>query len=102
VAPGAQEVLGGPRGLLRRPDLLDRRRQDHLCRPLLPRAPQALKARQAPETNRNRSIRAPSPKPRPTIFFASPSPPVSETALGHGERQDQRAESEIRTLRFSN
>lgn len=47
MAPGAQEVLGGPQGLLRRPDLLDRRRQDHLCRPLLPRALQALEARRA-------------------------------------------------------
>jgi hypothetical protein len=52
--PEVQGVPGGLLGLLRRPDLLglrDRRRRDHLYRPLLPRDLEAL---QAPETNRSR------------------------------------------------
>src|SRR5438128_1001035 len=70
--------------------------------PFAPAGPEALKAPQAPETNRNHLIRASSPKPRPTIFLHDLSPSHFETALGRGERQDQRAESEIRTVGFSN
>ena len=69
-APGVQEVLADPLGLLRRPDPLDLLvlgRQDHLYRPLLPQGPEVLLA---PEANRNHSTRASSPKPRATIFFA--------------------------------
>jgi hypothetical protein len=71
--PVVQRVLEGPLVLLGLPDLLDqldRRRHDHLYRPLLPRDPEALEVRQAHETNRNRPIRASPPKPRPTTFFA--------------------------------
>jgi hypothetical protein len=59
-APGVPEVQGVPGGLLgllRRPDLLGlpgRRRRDHLYRPLLPPALEALEALQAPETNHSR------------------------------------------------
>jgi len=59
-APGVPEVQGVPgglRGLLRRPGLPGlpgRRHRDHLYRPLLPRDLEALRARQAPETNRSR------------------------------------------------
>jgi hypothetical protein len=52
--PELQGVPGGLLGLLRRPDLLglqDRRRRDHLYRPLLPRDLEALQAR---ETSRSR------------------------------------------------
>jgi hypothetical protein len=82
-APEVQKMdLLGP---LRRPDLpdlpdlVDPRCLDRLYRPLPqrgPEAPEALEALealevpQAPETNRNHLIRASSPKPRPTIFFA--------------------------------
>ena len=55
--PAVQGVLGGLLGRLRPPDLLGlagRRRRDHLYRPLLPRDLEALRARQAPETNRSR------------------------------------------------
>ena len=57
VVPAVQGVLGGLLGLLRPPDLLglaDRQRPDHLYRPLPPRDLEALRARQAPETNRSR------------------------------------------------
>jgi hypothetical protein len=54
-------------------DLVDPRCLDRLYR-LLPQrgleAPEALQVPQVPETNRNHLIRASSPKPRPTIFFA--------------------------------
>ena len=69
-APEAQEVRrvpGGLLGLSRRPALLGLQRQNHLFRPLLP---QDLEAPEAPETNRNHSTQASSPKPRPAIFFA--------------------------------
>jgi len=72
-APEVQEVLADPLSLLRRPDPLDLlvlRRQDHLYRPLLPQDPEVPEALLAPETNRNHSTRASSPKPRATIFFA--------------------------------
>ena len=52
--PAVQRVLGGLLGRLRPPDLLglaDRRRRDHLYRPL---PPPDLEALQAPETNRSR------------------------------------------------
>src|SRR5215510_9248405 len=52
--PEVQGVLGGLLGLLRRPGLPglpDRRRRDHLYRPLPPPDLQAL---QGPETNRSR------------------------------------------------
>jgi hypothetical protein len=62
-----QRVPGDLLGLLRRPALLDLQRQGHLYRPLLPRDLEVL---QVPETNRNHSSQASSPKPRPTIFFA--------------------------------
>jgi hypothetical protein len=55
--PEVQGVPGGLLGLLRRPDLLglrDRRRRDHLYRPLLPRDLEALEAQQARETSRIR------------------------------------------------
>jgi hypothetical protein len=55
--PEVQGVPGGLLGLLRRPDLLglrDRRRRDHLYRPLLPRDLEALQALQARETSRSR------------------------------------------------
>jgi hypothetical protein len=55
--PEVQGVPGGLLGLLRRPDLLglrDRRRRDHLYRPLLPRDLEALEALQARETSRSR------------------------------------------------
>ena len=65
-----QRVPGDLLGLLRRPALLDLQRQGHLYRPLLPRDLEALEALQVPETNRNHSTQASSPKPRPTIFFA--------------------------------
>jgi len=65
-----QRVPGDLPGLLRRPALLDLQRQGHLYRPLLPRDLEALEALQVPETNRNHSTQASSPKPRPTIFFA--------------------------------
>jgi len=69
-APEAQEVHRVPGDLLvllRRPALLDLQRQGHLFRPLLP---QDLGALQAPETNRNHSTQASSPKPKLAIFFA--------------------------------
>jgi hypothetical protein len=78
-APEAQEAQRDPGdlpGLLLRPALLDLQRQGHLYRPLLPRdllvleALQALQALQVPETSRNHSTQASSPKLRPTIFFA--------------------------------
>jgi hypothetical protein len=72
-APEAQEVQRVPGdllGQLRRPALLDLQRQDHLFRPLLPQDLEALEALQAPETNRNHSTQASSPKPRLAIFFA--------------------------------
>ena len=46
--PAVQRVLGGLLGLP------GRRHRDHLYRPLLPRDLEALRARQAPETNRSR------------------------------------------------
>ena len=55
--PEVQGVLGDLLGLLRRPDLLDlpdRRRRDHLYRPLPPPDLEALEALQAPETNHSR------------------------------------------------
>jgi hypothetical protein len=75
-APEAREVQevqrlpGDPLGPLRRPALLDPQRQGHLYRPLLPRDLEAPEALQVPETNRNHSTQASSPKPRLTIFFA--------------------------------
>jgi hypothetical protein len=72
-APEVQEVQRVPGdllGLLRRPALLDLQRQGHLYRPLLPRDLEALEALQVPETNRNHSTQASSPKPRPTTFSA--------------------------------
>jgi hypothetical protein len=71
--PEAQEVQRVPEdllGLLRRPALLDLQRQDHLFRPLLPQDLEALEALQVPETNRNHSTQASSPKPRLAIFSA--------------------------------
>ena len=56
-APAAQGGLGGLLGLLRRPDLpglADRRRRDHLYRPLLRPDLEARQALQAPETNHSR------------------------------------------------
>ena len=55
--PAVQGVLGGLLGLLRPPDLLglaDRRRRDHLYRPLPPPDLEALQALQGPESNRSR------------------------------------------------
>jgi hypothetical protein len=75
-APEVQEAQRDPGdlpGLLLRPALLDLQRQGRLYRPLLPRDLQVLEALQAlqvPETNRNHSTQASSPKLRPTIFFA--------------------------------
>ena len=72
-APEAREVQrlpGDPLGPLLRPALLDPQRQGHLYRPLLPRDLEAPEALQVPETNRNHSTQASSPKPRPTIFSA--------------------------------
>jgi hypothetical protein len=54
-------------------DLVDPRCLDRLYHPFPQRGPEALEGLEAPrvpETNRNHSIPASSPKPRPTIFFA--------------------------------
>ena len=56
-APEVQGVLGDLPGLLHPPDLpglADRRRRDHLYRPLPLPDLEALQALQAPETNRSR------------------------------------------------
>jgi hypothetical protein len=63
-------VLVDLQGLLRRPALLGLvvlRRRDRLYRPAGLEVREALQGR---ETNRNQLIRAPSPKPKPTVFFA--------------------------------